>query len=512
MSSLKGIGKNLTASFSSHFVAILQQVALTPLWLRNYGADGYGEWLALSASVSYLGTLDFGIQTFVNQDLTVRYHEGDMEGFHIRQSTALRMLLGMALTVGLIALIAFLLPIEHWLKMDGSGKGPVVPEWVVRGTIFVMALQVLANIVFGFFSGQFMVLGKAYVGQYWSNAKNATQILFAIPCLIFHASFSIIAVAQLSAVLLCMIGALVTLFRVGRDIFPTLRCWDGASVSEILKPSSYFALIYSSNFMLYQVPMILLQRSIGPGTVAVFSISRTIFSMTRNLMNSMTQAIGPEVTTLYARKDWAKLTKLYDYSERIVFAMIPVANLGTLFLCPFLLAVWAHKPDMFNINIYVLFAALSIVMSAKEHKFQFQFSTNTHRELARFTFATYVLLVVGWAISIPFFGVMGLIWGWFVVEVLQVLYIMRLNVKFFAHHEAIDARYPVRLLLLSLALLLATYEALPHSSHYPLFPQLLLAIGVGLAILVLDIPLFNLKPLWGTVRSVVGRRRLTVQS
>ena len=196
MSSLKSITKNLSAAFSSHFVSILQQFALTPLWLSRYGAAGFGQWLTLSASVAYLGTLDFGVQTFVNQDLTVRYHRGEMESFHVQQSTALRMLLGMVLTVGAVALIALALPLEHWLRMDGSGRGPAVPASVVRGTVFLLALQVLANILFGFFSGQFMVLGKAYVGQYWSNAKNAMQIVFALPCLLLHTSFMVVALAQ----------------------------------------------------------------------------------------------------------------------------------------------------------------------------------------------------------------------------------------------------------------------------------------------------------------------------
>ncbi len=506
MSSLKSITKNLSAAFSSHFVSILQQFALTPLWLSRYGAAGFGEWLTLSASVSYLGTLDFGIQTFVNQDLTVRYHRGDMESFHVQQSTALRMLLGMVLTVATIALVALVLPLEHWLKMDGSGSGPTVPASVVRGTVFILALQVLSNIVFGFFSGQFMVLGKAYVGQYWSNAKNATQILFALPCLLLHTSFLVVAMAQLSALLLCMGGALFTLHRLGRDIFPTLRYWDGSSVSKILKPSGYFALIYSSNFLVYQVPMLILQRSVGPVFVAVFSVTRTIFSMTRNVMNSFTQAIGPEVTTLYARQDWPKLSRLYDYSERLIFALIPIANIGTLFLCPLLAHIWLHKPNMFVLNVYVLCSAVSIVMSAKEHKFQFQFSTNTHRELARFMFGTYLTLVAIWMLVVPKFGIMGLLWGWFSVELAQVLFIMRLNHRFFAHHEVLHVRYPVRMTLLSLACLAGTLYAIPHTILLPLAVQGLVAVGIGFLILGLDFPLFNLLPVMGSVRGMVSRK------
>jgi O-antigen/teichoic acid export membrane protein len=506
LSSLKSITKNLSAGFSSHFVSILQQFALTPLWLSRYGAAGFGEWITLSASVSYLGTLDFGIQTFVNQDLTVRYHRGDMESFHVQQSTALRMLLGMALTVGTLALVALVLPIEHWLKMDGSGSGPAVSAIVVRGTVFVLALQVLSNIVFGFFTGQFMVLGKAYIGQYWSNAKNAAQIIFAIPCLLLHTSFMVVAIAQLSALLICMCGALFTLFRLGRDIFPTLRYWDGPSVSKILKPSGYFALIYSSNFLVYQVPMLILQRSVGPVSVAIFSVTRTIFSMTRNVMNSFTQAIGPEVTVLYARRDWPKLSRLYDYSERVVYALIPIANLGTLVLGPVLAKLWLRNPHMFVLNIFVLCASVSIVTSAKEHKFQFQFSTNTHRELGRFMFATYVALVALWLILIPRFGIMGLLGAWFAVELSQVLYIMYLNAKFFAHHAVLHLRYPVRMSLLSIAGLAGTFLLLPHTALLPIWEQMGLALAVGFVLLALDIPLFNLVPLWGTVQGAVARK------
>ena len=93
-SGLRGIAKNLLAGTSSHLVNVLQQVALTPLFLHTWGIAGFGQWLTLSASVSYLGTLDFGIQTFVNQDLTLRYHRGDLQNFHLHQSTALRLLLG----------------------------------------------------------------------------------------------------------------------------------------------------------------------------------------------------------------------------------------------------------------------------------------------------------------------------------------------------------------------------------------------------------------------------------
>jgi O-antigen/teichoic acid export membrane protein len=506
MSGLRGIAKNLTANFGSHLVSVLQQVALTPLFIREYGAAGFGEWLTLSAAVSYLGTLDFGIQTFVNQDLTVRYHRGDMEGFHVQQSTALRMLLTIVSVVGLICTACLAMPIERWLRMDGSGMGPAIPAAVVRETVLVLAATVLTGIVFGFFTGQFLVLNRVHIGQYWSTAKSAAMILFAIPCLVLHSSFLVIALAQWAGMLVCLIGALVTLFWIGRDIFPTLRYWDGGSVPRILGNSGYFGLIYASTLLCYQVPVLILARGVGPVEVAIFATTRTIFSMTRNVLNAFTQAIGPEVTTLFAKQDWPQLSRLYDYSERGVFALIPIANIGVLLLGPLLAHVWLHDPNMFRPGVYVLCAAVSIVMSAKEHKFMFQFSTNTHHELARFMFGTYLALVAAWYFIVPRFGIDGLLAGWLAAELLQVLYIMRLNNKFFAHHEVLDVKYPVRLTFLSLLALGVTLAVLPRTAQLPLLTQAALASGVGLVLLGLDVPIFGLIPVWGKLRGVIERR------
>jgi len=293
---------------------------------------------------------------------------------------------------------------------------------------------------------------------------------------------------------------MITLRRVGPDIFPTLRYWDGGSVVKILKPSSYFSLLFSCNFIVYQVPVLILERVTGPVAVAAFSIARTIFSMTRTVVNGFSQAIGPEVTKLYAQRDWPRINRLYDYSERLIFAMIPIANIGTLLLCPILLTLWLRKPQMFAPDVYVLFAALSIIISAREHKVQFQYSTNMHREMARFMFGSNLALVAAWLVVVPRFGTKGLLWAWFVGECVQAIYTMRLNVKLFLGHGSLSPLYPIRMILLSGALLSIAIFILPWTTSLPLLQQGVLAMGVGLFILGLEVPLFGLVTVWASLR------------
>jgi O-antigen/teichoic acid export membrane protein len=504
VSGLRGIAKNLSALFSSHAINLVQQVALVPLFIHSYGKAGYGEWLAISAAVSYLGTLDFGVQTFVNQDLTVRYHRRDMADFHVNQSTALRLLLGIVLLAAVCSTVVFALPMQHLLKMDGVHGDPVVAPRVVQMAIFFMALVALTHVVFGYFAGTFMVLGKAYVGANWNNARTMSGIGTTLVAVLCHASFAQIGIAQLAGLWVCLVAQMWHLRRMGPDIFPTLKYWDSALVPKILKPSGYFALIFSSNFLVYQVPILILQTAAGGAAVTVFSLMRTIFSMTRNMLNVLTQSMGPEVTSLFAKGDWAGLSRLYNYSERLIFSVIPAANVGVLYLSPFLLTIWLKQPGLFDPRLYLVSAASSIVMATKEHKFQFQFSTNTHQELARFMFGTYVLLGGLWLVFIPRFGVIGLVWCWFGVELAQLVYLIHLNAGFFAHFEVLDKKYLWRLAGLSVSFLAGAWVALPYTKGMGLPVQVGIAVVNGAALLGLAVPLFGLDAVWGEFRA---RRR-----
>ena len=504
MSGIRGIVKNLSALSSSHAIAVFQQIGLVPLFIHVYGKAGYGQWLAISAAVSYLGTLDFGVQTFVNQDLTVRYHHGDMDDFHVNQSTALWLLLGIVSIVALLASVMFFLPLQHILKMDGVHGDPVVSPHVVQTAAYFMALQALTNIIYGYFAGTFMVLGKAYVGTYWNNAKMLALIATAVIAAMFHASFAKIAIAQYAGLALCLTAQLWHLRRIGRHIFPTLKYWDSSLVLKILKPSGYFALIYSSNFLVYQLPILLLQRTAGGSLVTLFSLMRTIFSMTRNILNALTQSLGPEITSLFAQHNWKQLSNLYDYSERLIFATIPIANILVLYLCPFLLTVWLKQPQLFSPSLYLISAASSIIMSAKEHKFQFQFSTNTHQKLARFMFVTYILLVVLWLFFIPRFGLLGLLWCWFAVEAVQLGYLTYLNASFFAHYEPKTNQYLIRLVTISVVFLIGAYVFLPYTRQMSLPLQIAIGTANGIGLFALAVPIYHLRPVW---TEFLARRR-----
>ena len=447
MGSLRRIFKNFFALFVGKLASVLYQFVLPPIFLHRYGAALFGQWLALSVGVAYLRTLNFGVQTYVNQDLAVRFHRGEIEGYHVRQSTALRLLMGICAVASLLTLSVFLLHPSHLLRLT-------IPDHEAALALYLLALQIFVNILFGYFAGIFMVVDKASRGTQWNNAQLVCLILATAVAAWFRVPFSVLALVQLITYAVVLLGVLIDLKRTAPEIFPSIRYWDAGSVGEIFKGGGHFGLIYSCTFLSFEAPMLLLQRIAGPVAVVAFYLMRILFSMSRQILAMLTQSMGPEITSLFAKRDWRGLRLLYGYSEQFIFACIPTVSLGVLVASPWLLAVWhVNRSGLFQLYPYVICAAISIIMATEEHKYQFQFSTNSHEKLARFMFGSYILMI---AVSVPLvmhFQTMGFLLAWLTTECAQLVYIIYLNHLLFdpvtTQEEPLTLRNILRMLMLS---------------------------------------------------------------
>ncbi|MBX6360147.1 MAG: hypothetical protein IRZ03_08715 [Acidobacterium ailaaui] len=64
--SLRRIGKLFAANNLGQIITVLTQLLLPPAFLHAFGESLYGQWLALSAAISYLITFNYGLQTYTN--------------------------------------------------------------------------------------------------------------------------------------------------------------------------------------------------------------------------------------------------------------------------------------------------------------------------------------------------------------------------------------------------------------------------------------------------------------
>lgn len=502
--SLGRISKLFAAQNASQVVSLLTQLLLPPIFLHSYGVALYGEWLALSAAIGYLTTINYGLQTYTNMQMTIHYNRGEVRECIEVQSAGLRILLTVFGILAIVLLVIFALPLDRMLHLT-------LPQAEAQWVLYLLGVQILASMLQGFFSGNYMVFGETHRGVNFNNAVSLLVLTIQIGLALAHVNFAWIAAAQFVITLASCLFLIVDLRRLAPQIAPTLRYWVPGSLKAILKPSVHYGLLFSSNVLAYQLPVLLMQRILGPAPVVVYSVTRTVYSMSRRILFLLTSSIGPEVTITFGQRDWPKLRRLYELSERIILLMVPAITFGSMLATPFLLRVWLHKGDLYDPGVCLLLGLTIAILGIKEHKYQFQFSSNQVREVSYMTPLAYGAVLV---ISIPLMhrlGLIGFLIPWFVSELGQLFYLLHLNAVLFRQSglgEAADRidRRPVYLLLAVLAFgTIAVAWPVFHLQEFRIPLQLGFAVITTLVMLAIAYWLFRVDEvrslLWDRVAS-----------
>jgi O-antigen/teichoic acid export membrane protein len=444
----------LGSFFTGQGVSIISQLLVPPFFLLRYsdGVEVYGEWVALSAAVTYLGTLNYGIQTYANNQSTINYNRGEVEAAKTLQASAFRLLL---LVVGVFAVAGssvFVMPIGRWLNLRHASSQAAAL------TLYLLILQMLFNMLFALFANSYMMIGKMHRGANWQIFQRLVGTLAIAACAWFRASFPVLAAVQLSTVFIFGLLVVIDLRRTAPLLMPSLRYGRWRDTRSILRPSAHFGLLSLSSFLTWQGPVLLIQTLLGPSSVTLFSLARTVFSMGRQALAILSFSIGQEITLLIGQRNWPQLKRLYDLSERVVLLLVPIFSVGVLLLSPFLFAVWLHRRNLYDPALCFIMAVISAVMGIKEHKYQFQSSSNEHERLSRFTLLAYAVMLLIAAFLMKPLGIFGFMLSWLAAEIAQTIYILRLNVQLFPADMTISMAPVVRLVaVLAIAFGLAAW-------------------------------------------------------
>jgi O-antigen/teichoic acid export membrane protein len=493
--SLRRVTKLFAAQNATMGVSLLIQLVLPPVFLHSYGVRLYGEWLALSAAIGYLSTVNYGLQTYTNMQMAIHYNRGELEQCNQLQSAGLRILLALFGGMAVLLLVIFALPLDRLLHLT-------IPQLQAQTVLYLLGLQIMASMLFGFFSGSYMVFGQTHRGLNTNNALAIVIVGTQVALAIAHRSFVWIAGAQLLFTVLACLFMIFDLRRLAPQIAPTVRYWVPGALKAILKPSVQYGLLFSSNVLAYQLPMLLIQRILGPTPVVVYSVTRTVYSMSRRALSMLTNSLGPEVTITFGQRDWPKLHRLYELSERVILLLVAPITFGSMLATPFLLHIWLHKENLYDPSVCLLLGITIALMGIKEHKYQFQFSSNRVREVSYMTPTAYGLTLL---ISIPLmreFGIVGFLAPWALSELLQLFYLLHLNDRLFGEEAVLDRR-PVYILIgLLSAGTAAVLWPVYHLQHFSYPVQLSFAAIATLLALALSYRLFRVDE----IRSLLWQR------
>jgi hypothetical protein len=140
-------------------------------------------------------------------------------------------------------------------------------------------------------------------------------------------------------------------------------------------------------------------------------------------------------------------------------------------------------------------AIISSVMAIKEHKTQFQQSSNQHQRLSIFALSAYVLMSILSAIMLPIYGVMSLLVIWLCVETAQVIYLLRLNKQLFPAEMHISIAPVIRtFVVLTICFVLCIWPVY-HNANWPLTTTVAIGSAAIVCLSVLSYFFFGIREL-----------------
>lgn len=458
-------------------VNLAQQLLLPVAFLRQYGTEGYGSWLVVMAAVGQFGNLDFGLQTYLVNRLTMLHEAGNFAEFRRLQSIGLRLALGVV-GVGAVGLYAVhQLPVERWLKLDWASDE-------ARLVVLLLGGWVLLRIVQGQLAAVLRASGQPHRAQHWENFQRGLLLASSLALLHSRCGLVWLAAAHVGSAL---VGIAVVLWDTrGSQVAPTLRAWDAREARQMVRPSLFFGLTTLNFLVLFEAPLLILQWTLGPVAVVTFATTRTVFSAARQLLTPVQLAVQQELPRALAAADPGQLRQLYRFSEVVALAGGSALIAGVALLSPWLMQLWLHGRIEPSPVLLALMATVSLATVLKDNRNALPLATNRHERASLLVAGGYLAMSVGGFWLAQVWREPGLLVAWLVTELTLAVLLQRQNFHQFGWGQPSLPLVPVGL---TLGIGSVTLLALTGCDGAPLLVRIacavLLAVVAGVVALTL---------------------------
>lgn len=348
----------MSSQMIARFANALTTVALVPILISSWGVQGYGEWVALLALISYASYANFGVVTIGGNDVVMAIGARDVA--RAQRSFQNALTFNHIIVIPMLVAIAFFLsflPFERILNLQQiSNSNATAVAWVALLQIaFVTYRGMLGSVLNGH--------GK-YAANYLTDGCFRLAELLAVTVAVLWLGVRQTGLASVLAVSAAL--ELVVVFVVVRRTASGLEWWrlrplEKSWVRALSRPAIGFSLAnLSTQSILLQGPRIALGVVSGGGAVALFNVYAIVLRLADQVVMLISSPLEVEVEQAWHR----------DETERAYHLVVlgTQASLYLLFLCgvmlvatgPWIFPNWTAGRIPFDSNLLLFMLAVAL--------------------------------------------------------------------------------------------------------------------------------------------------------
>ncbi len=381
------------------------QLAQVPVLLSTWGTQTYGEWLALSAMVAYLATLDLGMQTYVVNRLNQCHARGEVGDYTRVLHTGLLVntvipLFGFLVTLPLI----FTVPLTGWLQLRATDASTAA--WVTA----LLSLQVVYSIGYGMIFGIYRTIGEYPRGQMVSNIRYVFNLVLTLGIAFMGGRLVALATAQLALIVVTSIGIYVDIRR-RHEIHIGLSQADWRLGMKFLWPSLTFLAIQLVSALLIHGSTLLISAMFGAAALVVFATLRTLTNMVKQAAATVQLALWPEFTTLDALSETKALRMLHLLGTKIMMTVAVCASVFLLTGGEQLVEFWTRGRVQYDGGLMFAFCVLACSQSHSFCTSVLMSASNRQNTLLWYSASAAIAGFVSGYVLAPWYGMTGFVYG-----------------------------------------------------------------------------------------------------
>lgn len=337
-SAVRKLGLSVASVGVGQVIAAGQAILLVPLFLRAWGQTSYGEWVALTAFMSYLTLVDLGGQSYIANLLTISFSRGDIAGFQstlargVSASTAVALAAFVGVAVVLVLPAGAVPPLAHALGRPES-----------RTIVMLVSASLLVTVPYGVYNAVYRAAGLFLRGQTIGNVTRATELTIYAFLLFESVNPEQYACALLGGSIVRVLVVVVDLRRcspVGRPRLSPRLAWEGR---RYLGGSMLFWLGAVSNGLNQQGVVLVVAAVAGASAVTDFATQRTLAGAVGYVSALALSPMWPEMSRLFAQDRMEDLRRLSVGVLRLVVFLSSVVAACVWFLAPVIYPLWTGR-------------------------------------------------------------------------------------------------------------------------------------------------------------------------
>ena len=367
---------NIISSFGTTAFGLLISFFLSPYIVRTIGVEANGFVSLAGNFIAYATLVVMALNNMAGRFITIAYVQRDYKRAKLYYNSVFW---------GNLVIVAVLL-IPSVILISNLERVILIPEHLQNDVKILFALVFLAFFLRtgapNWDCGPLVTnqLHRTYLPGTFTTLLRCVLILVMYWCLpprVWYSSF---------------IGVVTTLIALGISAYnthvltPELKVhfrrpvWSVHAIRELVGSGIWSAIANAGNMLFSGLDLIICNLILGPATMGVLSLSKTIPAILVEFAESMRGAFGPEMTILYAKGDMKELVRIVRRDIKVTMVVISALTGGIIIMSDAFYHLWLPTQDAGLLQMLTVLAILRYVtesgLSILENVFP---TTNTVR-------------------------------------------------------------------------------------------------------------------------------------